>query len=83
MKNRSRLGALVAAGLMMSGAWNGALQAQNLPFKSTEVARLMEPWAMAFLPDGRLLVTERAGALKLVDVGDGSIGDISGVPEVA
>src|SRR3546814_20288203 len=37
---------------------------------------------MAFLPDGRLLVTEKRGALKLVDVASGKVGDITGVPEV-
>ena len=36
---------------------------------------------MAFLPDGRVLVTEKRGALKLVQPG-GAIGDVSGVPAV-
>ena len=52
------------------------------PFASTGVASFDEPWAMAFLPDGRLLVTEKRGALKLVDVATGQTGDIKGVPEV-
>ena len=50
-------------------------------FAITEVASFKEPWALAFLPDGRLLVTEKHGALKLVQPG-GSIGDVSGVPPV-
>ncbi|MEO6104321.1 MAG: PQQ-dependent sugar dehydrogenase [Pseudoxanthomonas sp.] len=53
------------------------------PFKSTEVARFVEPWAMTFLPDGRLLVTEKQGHLKLLDVTTGQRGEISGVPAVA
>ena len=52
------------------------------PFASTAVASFDEPWAMAFLPDGRLLVTEKRGSLKLVDVASGEVGDITGVPEV-
>jgi glucose/arabinose dehydrogenase len=50
-------------------------------FAITEVASFNEPWALAFLPDGRLLVTEKRGKLKLVQPG-GGIGDISGVPAV-
>ena len=52
-------------------------------FVATPVARFDEPWAMTFLPDGRLLVTEKPGALKLLDVATGQVGDISGVPKVA
>jgi len=37
---------------------------------------------MTFLPDGRLLVTEKKGALKLLDVATGKAGDVSGVPSV-
>jgi glucose/arabinose dehydrogenase len=38
---------------------------------------------MTFLPDGRLLVTEKKGALKLLSVESGKAGDITGVPRVA
>jgi len=40
--------------------------AAGLPFKVTPVADFDAPWAMTFLPDGRLLVTEKAGTLLLV-----------------
>ncbi len=54
------------------------------PFTSTQVAPLFnEPWAMTFLPDGRLLVTEKAGQLRLVNVQNGQIGTIAGVPPVS
>src|SRR3546814_16927929 len=43
------------------------------PFASTEIATFAEPWAMAFLPDGRLLVPETRGALQLVDVASGKV----------
>ena len=52
-------------------------------FVATPVAQFREPWAMTFLPDGRLLVTEKKGALKLLDTGSGKTGDISGVPKIA
>jgi glucose/arabinose dehydrogenase len=56
--------------------------AAEKPFVATEVAAFDEPWAMAFLPDGRLLVTEKKGALKLVDLASGKVGTVTGVPEV-
>ena len=51
-------------------------------FVSTEVARFDEPWAMSFLPDGKLLVSEKRGALKLLDPATGDSGTITGIPDV-
>jgi glucose/arabinose dehydrogenase len=42
-----------------------------------------EPWAMTFLPDGDLLVTEKSGTMLLVHLDDRSRVPVSGVPEVA
>ncbi len=51
-------------------------------FSITEVTEFDSPWAMTFLPDGRLLVTEMGGTLRLLDLGSNTKGTISGVPEV-
>ena len=50
-------------------------------FEMTEVAKFEKPWAMAFLPDGRLLITERRGDLLLLSA-DGTQDKVSGVPAV-
>src|SRR6476660_8387785 len=39
---------------------------QNLPFTMTQVTTFDLPWRMAFLPDGRMLVTEKVGPIWLV-----------------
>ena len=56
--------------------------ANETSFTTLEIADLDKPWAMAFLPDGRLLVTEKPGNLLLIG-GDGSVQNVSGVPDVA
>ncbi len=38
----------------------------GVPFATREVATFNAPWAMTFLPDGRMLVTEKGGTLLLV-----------------
>jgi len=38
----------------------------SLPFTLTKVATFNYPWRIAFLPDGRMLITEKPGALQLV-----------------
>ncbi|MDB5676963.1 MAG: PQQ-dependent sugar dehydrogenase [Sphingomonas bacterium] len=52
------------------------------PFASAQIGQFDQPFAMAFLPDGQLLVTEKPGHLKL-RAADGSVRDIAGVPAVA
>lgn len=43
---------------------------------------LNHPWGMAFLKNGKMLVTERAGNMRLIEA-DGSIGEpIAGLPEI-
>lgn len=68
---------------MHTGGPLPATRLPNPPFVSTEIARFDEPWAMTFLPDGRLLVTQKGGQLKLLNVVSKQIGLITGVPAVA
>lgn len=53
------------------------------PFDAAPVATFDGPWAMTFLPDGRLLVTEKAGTLFVVSQDGEKSAPLTGVPEVA
>lgn len=56
--------------------------ASGLPFTVTPVADFDAPWAMTFLPDGRMLVTEKVGKLILLSADGKAKTEVSGVPPV-
>src|SRR5215475_884689 len=53
----------------------------NLPFTMTQVTSFDLPWRIAFLPDGRMLITEKVGRVVLVTQ-DGKKTELGGVPPV-
>jgi glucose/arabinose dehydrogenase len=78
---------LAGCGSAGSAVDNGADRAGDRtasarPFEVAVEGRFDQPFAMAFLPDARLLVTEKPGALKLWAPGGKTI-DVAGVPKVA
>ena len=76
---------LLAVSLAVSAfASSAAAQELSLPSGKVEIESLGKfdnPWAMAYLPDGRLLITEKPGHLRIY--ADGKLSEpVSGVPEV-
>ena len=77
---------LLALSAPVATVWAAATRefpSENGPVRVTTIVDGLEhPWGLAFLPDGRMLVTERPGRLRVVNV-DGSLSrPISGVPRV-
>lgn len=80
----------VASIVSLSLGASGALAQNSAPTMRTQEATvravtvaggLENPWAMAFLPDGRLLVTERPGRMRVVK--DGQVSPpLRNVPQV-
>jgi len=81
------LATLLAVGIILSGA---APIANDRVFRSahhdyklvTVVDALVQPWSIAFLPDGDMLVTERPGRLRIVRRGKLLPHAVEGVPAV-
>lgn len=88
MASRCSVGLVVAFVLAITLFAAPPLFAQTFPSESgsirvvTVAQGLEHPWGLVFLPDGRMLVSERPGRLRLVDA-DGRVSPpLKGVPAV-
>jgi glucose/arabinose dehydrogenase len=81
-------GALVATAVSITAALDGSAVAQT--FRSTAgdlsvetvATGLERPWALSFLPDDRMLVTEKAGRMRIVARSGNLSPPVGGVPQV-
>jgi glucose/arabinose dehydrogenase len=73
--------ALIACSSGQNGAVAQTVDADTV-FEVEELAVFSEPWALAPLPDGRLLVTEKAGRMLLWSEGSEPV-EIAGITRVA
>ncbi len=83
------IAAIAAAACLALGAGRGlagetaAVRSAAGPLEVTTVARgLQTPWSLAFLPDGRMLVAERPGRMRIVSTSGEVSEPIAGLPEV-
>jgi glucose/arabinose dehydrogenase len=65
------------------GQTDAPLRETNVAFDVVTVAEGLEyPWALAFLPSGKMLVTERPGRLRVVAAGGTLSAPVAGLPAV-
>ena len=70
---------LAAVAILFTSA---AYSESDLPFDVKEIAAFDEPWALAFLPNGKMLVTEKKGNLFIVTQNGKKSRPLGGVPDV-
>ncbi len=82
-----RLSSVCAAGILILGSAPADAQIFSSSagsIKAETIARgLNHPWSLAFLPDGRMLVTERPGRLRIVSKAGKLSPPVAGVPKVS
>ena len=78
----------LAAALLAASAWTvvsaqATFRSALHDYKvSTVVEALVQPWSIAFLPGGDVLITERPGRLRIVRAGKLVPQPVEGVPKV-
>jgi len=79
---------ILALPAILLAAAAGAAETEHFPSSAgtltveTVAGGLVNPWSLAFLPDGRMLVTERPGRMRIVSRGGKLSPPLAGVPQV-
>src|SRR5215470_11499659 len=74
---------LVLVLLVSASPFAQTYRSDEHPFRVVQIVKgLEQPWSLAFLPDGRMLVTEKAGRLRVIASGRLEPQPVAGLPRV-
>ncbi|MCW8090856.1 PQQ-dependent sugar dehydrogenase [Alteromonas sp. ASW11-130] len=82
MNTTTTFGRIAALTLLVGSSSAHAADSVNLQVNEL-ASGLNHPWGMTFLPDNRLVITERGGSIQIYDAKNGLSGNLEGVPDVA
>ena len=84
MRRRTFMTGLMAIPFIRPAMAQDVFETRQGPVRLETVAKgLDDPWSLTFLPDGRMLVTERTGRLRMLTA-EGKLSDpVAGLPEVS
>ncbi len=77
------LAGILFAGTNGAAEENRAISSKTGPINVEIIAGDLErPWSLEFLPDGRMLVSERPGALRIINADGRKSAPVTGLPEI-
>lgn len=83
LTRRALLGTLISSGAIAEPVLSQGTPQAATGFRLTTLAEgFANPWSLAFLPDGTMLVTERPGRLRIIRDGRLDPRPVAGTPEV-
>ena len=59
---------------------NFNLNAEEFKFK--KIASLDKPWGSSFINESELIISEKVGKIKIVDINDGKIIEVKHIPKI-
>ena len=76
--------ACISLAMLVSASASGVIKTKEHTLRIVKIVSGLEhPWGHAFLPDNRIIITERPGRLRIVENGQLNLEPVAGLPAIA